>query len=74
MPIAEAQSKLVAAELTGGYALPPPREMRLRTEADEERIRKRYVASPRHTMQIDYDEYLETLAVERRRGRTRARR
>jgi hypothetical protein len=48
--------------------------MRARTEADEERIKKRYVASPRHTMQIDYDEYLETLATERRRGQKRARR
>ena len=74
MPIAEAQSKLVAAELTGGYALPPAREMRARTEADEERTKKRYVASPRHTMQIDYDEYLETLAAEQRRGQKRARR
>lgn len=74
MPIAEAQSKLVAAHLAGRYALPSAEEMRAHVEAEEERMAKRYVASPRHTMQIDFDEYLEALAAERRRGEKRARR
>jgi dimethylaniline monooxygenase (N-oxide forming) len=74
MPIAEAQSKLVAEHLTGRYALPPPGEMRAHTEAWDARMKKRYVASPRHTMQIDYDEYLELLERERRRGQKRAER
>ncbi len=30
---------------------------------------KRYVASKRHTMQVDYDDYLADLTKERRRGR-----
>jgi hypothetical protein len=34
---------------------------------------KRYVASPRHTMQVDYDDYLLDLARERTRGHERAR-
>ena len=29
---------------------------------------KRYVASKRHTMQVDFDDYLADLAKERRRG------
>ncbi len=36
-------------------------------------MQKRYVASPRHTMQIDFDDYLHDLKKERRRGRKRAR-
>jgi hypothetical protein len=34
---------------------------------------KRYVASKRHTMQIDFDDYLVALAKERRAGEERAR-
>ena len=34
---------------------------------------KRYVASKRHTMQVDFDDYLADLAKERRRGAERAR-
>jgi hypothetical protein len=33
---------------------------------------KRYVASRRHTMQVDFDDYLADLAAERRRGAARA--
>jgi len=28
----------------------------------------RYVASPRHTMQVDYNDYLHALTIERRAG------
>jgi hypothetical protein len=35
-------------------------------------MRRRYVASKRHTMQIDYDDYLFDLKRERRRGAARA--
>jgi hypothetical protein len=34
---------------------------------------KRYVASKRHTMQVDYDDYLLDLDRELKRGRERAR-
>jgi hypothetical protein len=34
---------------------------------------KRYVASKRHTMQVDFDEYLYKLRKERRAGAERAR-
>jgi len=33
----------------------------------------RYVPSRRHTMQLDYDEYLASLVAETSAGRTRAR-
>ena len=35
-------------------------------------MRKRYVASKRHTMQVDYDDYLYALQQERKRGAKRA--
>ena len=36
-------------------------------------MRKRYVASKRHTIQVDFDDYLHALAKERRAGAQRAR-
>ena len=35
-------------------------------------MRRRYVASKRHTMQVDYDDYLFELKRERKRGAQRA--
>ena len=41
--------------------------------ADERaRMFKRYVRSKRHTMQVDYDDYLAALDKERRAGAERA--
>jgi dimethylaniline monooxygenase (N-oxide forming) len=37
-------------------------------------MRKRYVASKRHTIQVDFDDYLHALGKERRAGAERARR
>jgi hypothetical protein len=47
----------------------------MRADISRERARmfKRYVASKRHTMQVDFDDYLADLAKERRRGAERAR-
>jgi len=70
MPLAEAQAKLVAAHLTGAYALPDVQTMLARTEAERARVRRRFGDSPRHTMQVDFDEYLAILTGElRARGR-----
>jgi hypothetical protein len=72
MPLADAQSEWIAAHLLGQYALPERGEI----EADMERERRvmfeRYVPSARHTMQVDFDEYLLALEKERRRGAARA--
>lgn len=72
MPIAEAQAKLVAAFLAGAYLPPPARRMQRQLEQEQRRLRRRYVASPRHTLQIDFDRYLRQLARESRAGMRRA--
>jgi cation diffusion facilitator CzcD-associated flavoprotein CzcO len=73
MPLAAAQSEWVCDYLSGRYALPDPGAMRADIEAERARMFKRYVASKRHTMQVDYDDYLADLAKELRRGAERAR-
>ena len=41
--------------------------------ADKRReMKKRYVASKRHTIQVDYDDYMKTLTDELEAGRARA--
>jgi dimethylaniline monooxygenase (N-oxide forming) len=72
MPIAEAQAKLIADHLTGRYATPPPERMRAAADAERAAVRSRYVSSRRHTMQVDFDEFMAALATERERGRVRA--
>ena len=47
--------------------------MRADMERERRAMFKRYVASKRHTMQIDFDDYLVALAKERRAGEARAR-
>jgi cation diffusion facilitator CzcD-associated flavoprotein CzcO len=72
MPLAEAQGAWVGEYLRGDYALPPLPELRRDMEQERRRMFKRYVASKRHTMQVDYDDYLLDLEKELRRGRERA--
>jgi dimethylaniline monooxygenase (N-oxide forming) len=71
MPIAERQSEWIADVLEGKVGLPEPDEMKAVIERDDERVRKRYVASTRHTIQVDYRPYMRTIERERRRGRRR---
>ena len=73
MPLAAAQSEWVCDFLSGRYALPAPSDLRADIERERARMFKRYVASKRHTMQVDYDDYLADLRKERRRGEERAR-
>jgi hypothetical protein len=72
MPIAEAQAKLVADYLTGGYALPPREVMRAASAAEESAMKRRYVASRRHTMQVDFDDFMTALRKEHRSGQKRS--
>jgi dimethylaniline monooxygenase (N-oxide forming) len=69
MPIAELQSEWVADLFEGSAALPEPEAMRREIEREEAAMRKRYVASTRHTIQVDYYPYMRLLAKERRRKR-----
>jgi thioredoxin reductase len=71
MPLAEAQSEWVADLVSGDAALPSYDEMRRQIRIYDEKVRKRYVASKRHTIQVDFHSYLVELAKERRAGRAR---
>jgi hypothetical protein len=72
MPIAEAQSEWVADLLTGRATLPSAAEMREEIVAYERKMRKRYVASKRHTIEVDFHPYLREIRRERRRAAQRA--
>jgi dimethylaniline monooxygenase (N-oxide forming) len=73
MPIAELQSRLVVEHLMGDYALPSPAQMRRDMEAMMRRQSRRYQASKRHTIQVDFSNYVVELDDERRAGVKRAR-
>jgi dimethylaniline monooxygenase (N-oxide forming) len=73
MPLAEAQSAWVGDYLRGEYALPSPAELHRDIASDQAAMRKRYVASKRHTIQVDFDDYVYALDAERRAGVERAR-
>jgi len=72
MPLAEAQGQWLADYLRGRYALPAATAMATDIRADQRAMRKRYVASKRHTIQVDFDDYLRDLDKERRAGAERA--
>jgi dimethylaniline monooxygenase (N-oxide forming) len=63
MPLVEAQGRLFARYLNGEYELP---------EREREHVRRRFVATRRHTMQVDFDRYLEDLERELRAGHRRS--
>jgi dimethylaniline monooxygenase (N-oxide forming) len=73
MPLAEAQAEWVADVLEGKAKLPSPVAMRRVVEREDARMRKRYVASKRHTIQVDFHPYLRTIERERRAGARRRR-
>jgi len=73
MPLAEAQGQWLASYLRGEYHLPAKGELVDDIRRDQEYLRKRYVASKRHTIQVDFDEYLLNLDKERKAGAERAR-
>ena len=71
MPVAEAQAEWVADLLGGRGRLPAPAEMREEIADAERRMRKRYVASKRHTIQVDFHPYLRELRRERKQAAQR---
>jgi thioredoxin reductase len=71
MPLAEAQSEWIADLLEGKGTLPPRAVMREVIAREDERMARRYVASKRHTIQVDFHPYLRTIARERRASRWR---
>jgi dimethylaniline monooxygenase (N-oxide forming) len=61
MPLAEEQGAWVGDYLLGRYALPDADRVRRDIAADQEGMRRRYVTSKRHTIQVDFDDYLRAL-------------
>jgi hypothetical protein len=72
MPIAEAQAEWVADLLAGSGSLPGVGEMREEIVGAERRMRRRYVASKRHTIQVDFHPYLREIRRERKQAAQRA--
>ncbi|HYP91287.1 MAG TPA: hypothetical protein VEQ59_24140, partial [Polyangiaceae bacterium] len=72
MPLVEAQGRLFARYLSGRYELPDRAEMQRRTRVEREQVRQRFGSSRRHTMQVDFDRYLDDLARESRAGENRS--
>ncbi len=73
MPLAEAQSRWVASWLAGHYTPPADEAMRASMIAEHEQMKKRFYASARHTMEVDFDAYLVDLRREHDRGVARRR-
>ena len=70
MPLAEAQAHWVADLIAGRVTLPSRAEMRAQIAAYDAALRKRFVASKRHTIEVDFHAYRGRAA--RRSGRRRA--
>jgi cation diffusion facilitator CzcD-associated flavoprotein CzcO len=71
MPLAEAQAEWVADLLGGRGTLPSPAAMRMDIEEAEARLKKRYIASKRHTIQVDFQPYLREIRRERKKAAQR---
>ncbi len=67
MPVAEAQSEWIADLLTNKAALPPASEMRSEIASYDRWLKKRFVASKRHTIEVDFHPYLRAIGRERKR-------
>ena len=72
MPIAEEQSKLMAAYLTGDYHLPSAEAMVREMVAGHEHMKAKFTHSKRHTIEIDCQKYTYELWQELAKGRKRA--
>lgn len=70
---AEQQAKLVAACLAGTYVLPGQADMQAAILKDDETHLGHFYESARHTMQVDFNVYVNDLLGELKRGETRAR-
>jgi len=73
MPLSEAQGRWIGEYLRGEYALPTRSGIVQDIADDQAAMRKRYVSSKRHTIQVDFDDYLVDLDAERAAGAERAR-
>jgi cation diffusion facilitator CzcD-associated flavoprotein CzcO len=72
MPLAEAQVEWIADLLSGRARLPEPAAMQREIAVEEEKQRKRFVASKRHTVEVDFYPYLREIRRERKQAAARA--
>jgi dimethylaniline monooxygenase (N-oxide forming) len=71
MPLAEAQAGWVADLVTGVGRLPSASEMRREIASYDDNLRKRFVASKRHTIEVDFHAYRADIEKERKRASRR---
>ncbi|KAL3189356.1 hypothetical protein MRX96_002673 [Rhipicephalus microplus] len=64
LPISELQSRWAARVFAGKVALPSAKDMWRQVNEYQERCRQRYYQEPRHTLQVDWIDYLDELANE----------
>ncbi|XP_054718352.1 flavin-containing monooxygenase 5-like [Uloborus diversus] len=62
MPISELQSRVFALHMTGKIKLPSEDEMMADIKRKDIEMRKRYFSGPRHTIQVDWINYMDELA------------
>ena len=67
MPLAEAQAEWIADLLASRAVLPPAGEMKREIAREERKQAKRFVASKRHTVEVDFHPYLREIRRERKR-------
>jgi dimethylaniline monooxygenase (N-oxide forming) len=67
MPLAEAQCEWISDLLGGRATLPPAGEMKREIAREEQKMKKRFVASKRHTVEVDFHPYLREIRRERKR-------
>ena len=67
MPLAEVQSRWIARLLNGQTKLPNADEMRRDIEKDRQAMQRRYKNSPRHTLQVDFHPYKQSIEKEMKR-------
>jgi len=72
MPLAEAQCEWVADLLSGRAVLPGPGQMKAEIANEEQRMGKRFVASKRHTVEVDFHPYLRQIRRARKQAAQRA--
>ena len=72
MPLAEAQSEWVTDLIEASGSLPDKATMTREVAIDQAKMKRRYISSKRHTIQVDFEDYLRTLSAERASSRARA--
>jgi hypothetical protein len=71
MPLAEVQSHWISRYLLGQYALPEHQAMLKDIQQEHTKMRKRYGNAPRHTMQVDFEPYVNSVKLEMKKGASR---